>query len=87
MGKLGLRQREKLGSEMRESQCLETDLNLIKDLMGRWRRISLRRSSLSAIISAEYDGGEELELVAVMASGEALLVLSVDDISNHMKGN
>ena len=48
---------------MRESQCLDTDLNLMRDFTGRWMRISLRRSSLLPIFSAAYEGGVELEVV------------------------
>lgn len=37
---------------MRESHCLDTDLNLMSDLAETRRSISVRRSTLVAIISA-----------------------------------
>ena len=49
-----LTRRRKSGSEMRESQCLETDLNLRRDFMGRKSRIWIRRSTLLAIVSADF---------------------------------
>ena len=52
----GLSRRRNVSSSIRESQCLDTDLNLIRDLRGSRSRTSFRRSSLLAIISAEYDG-------------------------------
>lgn len=53
---------------MRASQCLDTHLNLRMDLIGRWRRISVRRSSLLAIISADkgndvWQGGKDFVLL------------------------
>lgn len=79
----GLRWQEKSGLEMRESQCLDTDLNFMRDLMGRRRRISFRRSSLPAIFSAEYDGGEEVDAAPLVVFLEDLVLL-VDDILNNM---
>ena len=47
-----VRHREKLGLVMRESQCLDTDLNLSRDLIGMRRSISVKRSSILATVSA-----------------------------------
>ncbi|KAJ0098334.1 hypothetical protein Patl1_20708 [Pistacia atlantica] len=61
---------------MRDSQCLDTDLNFTKDLSGRQRSISVKRSSLFAIISADIDAWccEEKEVVIV----ESELVFMVE---------
>lgn len=37
---------------MRDSQCLDTDLNQIRDFAGKNTRICVRRSALLAISSA-----------------------------------
>ncbi|KAK0597985.1 hypothetical protein LWI29_030508 [Acer saccharum] len=58
---LGIGRRwEKLGLVMRESRCLDTDMNLSKDLMGMQRNSSVRRSSLLAIVSADDDDWNKL---------------------------
>ncbi|KAF7130610.1 hypothetical protein RHSIM_Rhsim10G0184700 [Rhododendron simsii] len=49
---------------MRESHRLDTDLNLMSDLAGSRRSISVRRSTLLAIISAE--GGGDSVFVSVL---------------------
>ena len=59
---------------------METDLNLRRDLMGRRRRISIRRSSLWAMVSAERDGGVELEMAAIAAAFGRVLVLLLKNI-------
>lgn len=55
---LGLRRRENESLLMRESQCLDTDLNRMRDLMGRRIRISVNRSELAATLSAADDDDE-----------------------------
>ena len=46
----------KSGLEIRESQCLDTDLNLMRDFRGSLTRICMRRSSLLATISHDFEG-------------------------------
>lgn len=46
---------------MIENQCLETHLNLRRDLVGRQTRIWFNRSSLLAMVSADKDGWQEIE--------------------------
>lgn len=48
---LGFRQRAKLGLMMRESQCLDTDLNRRRDFTGNFMRIWVKMSSLAATLS------------------------------------
>ena len=57
----GFRQRTKNWSMMRESQCLDTDLNRMSDLARSRIRISVKRSLLAATLSADevYSGIEE----------------------------
>ena len=69
-----MRRAVKAGLEMRESQCLDTDLNLWRDFIGRWRRISARTSSFSDTISAEGEGGDGGE-AAVMAEADLVAVI------------
>lgn len=47
---------------MRESHCLDTDLNLMSDLAGTRRSISVRRSTLLAIVSGGEDARDGLPL-------------------------
>ena len=49
---------------MKESQCLDTDVNLMRDLRGSFTRISLRRSSLLATISDDF---EAIDMVVVVS--------------------
>ena len=76
---LGLRflRREKWGSVMRESQCLETDLNLRSDLMGRRRRSSDRRSSLEATMWAHDSWLEDSSRVLILILILTLLTESI----------
>lgn len=55
----GFRQRAKWGVAMRESQCFDTDLNRRSDFTGTRMRISVKRSSSEAIVSAE-DGYSDM---------------------------
>lgn len=48
------------GSEMRESQRLDTDLNRIRIFAGKGSKISVRRSRLLAITSAASEISDEL---------------------------
>ena len=68
--------------EMRESQCLERDLILRRDLMGRRRRISVKRPSLSAI--AEADGVENVKIVEVDAGFWFSLILILIRFEGNM---
>lgn len=69
--------REKWGSVMRESQCLETDLNLRSDLMGRRRRSSDRRSSLEATMWADDSWLEDSSRVLILILILTLLTESI----------
>lgn len=51
--RMRLRRRQKTGLEMRESQCLDTDLNLSRDLIGRRISISVKRSSKFPVTSGD----------------------------------
>lgn len=55
----GLRRRTKRGLEMREYQCLDTDLKLSSFFIGTCSRISIKRSSLDATLTAEAITGED----------------------------
>ena len=46
------RRGEKWGWVMRESQCLDTDLNRRREITGRRLKISVKRSSLPATVLA-----------------------------------
>lgn len=72
-----------MGLEMRDSQCLDADLSFSKDLSGRQRSISVKRSSLFAIISADIDAWclEEEEVVIVVSQLD-FLVAGMVEIEN-----
>lgn len=55
----GLRRRVKKWLVMIESQCLDTDLKILRDLMGRRIRISIKRSELAATFSAADDNDDD----------------------------
>ncbi|KAK6250410.1 hypothetical protein SCA6_004415 [Theobroma cacao] len=52
---------ENLGSVMRESQCLDTVLNLRRHFKGRQRRIRVKMLSSLAIKSADDDDKRRLQ--------------------------
>lgn len=64
---------------------MDTDLNLIRDLIGRRTRISFRRSSFWAINSAESDGGEGAVVVALAGPFWVVLAVLADDIFGQWK--
>lgn len=69
------RRRQKWGSEIRESQRMDTDLKVTRDLSGRRTRISTRRSSFSATSWADRDGvsvgfGDVLGLLVEAIDGQ-----------------
>lgn len=55
---LGLRRKEKQSLVMRESQCLDTVLNCVRDFMGTRIRISVNRSEFPPTLSAAVDDDE-----------------------------
>lgn len=57
-----------LRSEMRESQCLDTDLNWQRDLKGKNEKIWIKTSVQAATVSA---GGGRVGWVAAAAGGGA----------------
>lgn len=67
-GRVWFRRRRKARFVMRAIQCLDTDLNRISDVIGRCKRIWVRRSSSPATVSADD------ELYFVMGSNIIVFV-------------
>lgn len=64
------------GSVMRESQFLDTHLNLRRDFRGRRVRISERMSGFSAIVSADDGIWREDEELSLVLFEQSILVLA-----------
>lgn len=60
---LRLRRRAKKWLVMIERQCLDTDLKLLRDLVGRRIKISVKRSELAATFSAADDDDDEYSAI------------------------